>query len=290
MQVNVVLILALLCHFESTNGGTALNRLLESVEKATLFLRNEYKDFNLDGILGYQLLLDQIRGTLEKWRSKLELPIYRWLFLNQMEKQLHFLIKQSKYYLEKNDPQYFNHFKDFITDTFWIIPSSYNQTNPDLEYSDFEISEDCLIEEVSDRCITLLLGTWNGTGEPCVVSEPCKKIMTKHGCTDYSLSHQLLYFMVGKSKGCTNSLFLQEYFHYTNVFCANMMKTNIEIESNGYSNLKRDLFMENILLCGLSQYSDFYKSHWMDTIISWQDPGGCFGIDHVHLCFFMLLT
>lgn len=35
-------------------------------------------------------------------------------------------------------------------------------------------------------------------GTPCIVTKPCLDTMTHFGCPYYSLSHQLLYFMVGK--------------------------------------------------------------------------------------------
>lgn len=35
-------------------------------------------------------------------------------------------------------------------------------------------------------------------GTPCIVTKPCRDTMTHFGCPHYSLSHQLLYFMIGK--------------------------------------------------------------------------------------------
>lgn len=35
-------------------------------------------------------------------------------------------------------------------------------------------------------------------GTPCIVTKPCRDTMTRFGCPYYSLSHQLLYFMIGK--------------------------------------------------------------------------------------------
>ncbi|XP_040296569.1 UPF0764 protein C16orf89 homolog [Bufo bufo] len=101
--------------------------------------------------------------------------------------------------------------------------------------------------------------------------------MKKKGCTGYSLSHQLLFFIAGRMKRCRSDPFVQDFGYYTNVFCSNMMKINLDIEHSGYPLHQQDLFMENIMLCGLCGYSDFYKLEWMNKIISWQDPIlGCF--------------
>lgn len=34
-------------------------------------------------------------------------------------------------------------------------------------------------------------------GTPCIVTKSCRDTMTQFGCPHYSLSHQLLYFMIG---------------------------------------------------------------------------------------------
>lgn len=39
-------------------------------------------------------------------------------------------------------------------------------------------------------------------GTPCIVTKPCRDTMTQFGCPHYSLSHQLLYFMIGKMVSC----------------------------------------------------------------------------------------
>nr|KAF6439895.1 hypothetical protein HJG63_001714 [Rousettus aegyptiacus] len=63
-----------------------------------------------------------------------------------------------------------------------------------------------------------------------------------------------------------------------NIFCANMMDLNWRAEAIGYAYPTRDIFMENILFCGIGGFSDFYKLRWLEAILSWQKPQeGCFG-------------
>nr|XP_048724032.1 UPF0764 protein C16orf89 homolog isoform X1 [Caretta caretta] len=81
-------------------------------------------------------------------------------------------------------------------------------------------------------------------GKSCIVTRACRNIMTKFGCSDYSLSHQLFYFMFADVKGCSDHLFLRAQY-YKNIFCACMMKINLVIESTGFRFSSRDLFMEN---------------------------------------------
>ncbi|KAM4631597.1 UPF0764 protein C16orf89 homolog [Discoglossus pictus] len=177
-------------------------------------------------------------------------------------------------YLNIDNPDYFYAFKGFFQQDFWIPPSCWKQTNLNLVKLE---ESDCLLLGVSNECLARLFGTWDTTKESCDVPEKCQNLMTKSGCTDYALSHQQFYLMIGRMNKCNHSLFHQEFDHYSDIFCANMMKTNIKIENDGYPLTWQDLFMENIMFCGLSNFSDFYKKFWLEKIISWQHSSGCFG-------------
>ncbi|XP_074988901.1 UPF0764 protein C16orf89 homolog isoform X1 [Caretta caretta] len=134
-------------------------------------------------------------------------------------------------------------FEPILGRNFWMLPHSWNQTNSSLAYSMFD-GISCFTEEMSDKCFTYLLGTWKDNGKSCIVTRACRNIMTKFGCSDYSLSHQLFYFMFADMKGCSDHLFLRAQY-YKNIFCACMMKINLVIESTGFRFSSRDLFMEN---------------------------------------------
>lgn len=103
--------------------------------------------------------------------------------------------------------------------------------------------------------------------------------MTTVNCADYSLSHQLLYLIIAEIKNCTDIVKLRKAVsiqHLKKVYCTNMMKINLEIEDEDFPLHRRDLFMENIMLCGMIGYSDFIKTQWLEAILSWQNPTGCY--------------
>eukprot|EP00063_Salmo_salar_P066269 XP_014041104.1 PREDICTED: UPF0764 protein C16orf89 homolog [Salmo salar] len=106
-------------------------------------------------------------------------------------------------------------------------------------------------------------GKNNGT--PCIVTKSCRDTMTRFGCPNYSLSHQLLYFMLGANRGCSAMLKgdmrpsranLTER-QYQGIFCSNMLKGNMDIIQKNFTGETQDIFIENILLCGLAGFSDF---------------------------------
>ncbi|XP_048645153.1 UPF0764 protein C16orf89 homolog isoform X3 [Marmota marmota marmota] len=158
---------------------------------------------------------------------------------------------------------------------FWKLPRTWTHTNTSLVYPVLE-PEDSFSEESSDACLVQLLGTGDSS-QPCRIPDFCRTRVTQPNCSGYRLSHQLLFFLWARMRGCTEGLFHQSQ-HYISVFCANMMELNRRAEAIGYAYPTRDLFMENIMLCGISGFSDFYKLRWLEAILSWQRPWeGCFG-------------
>ncbi|XP_040539210.1 UPF0764 protein C16orf89 homolog isoform X1 [Gallus gallus] len=249
--------------------------IIPVLEKVTVFMENRYQDINLDAVLGFRVLQGYLKGALEKWPLEHELLAQR-AQVESMIKKLSSLLEKATHSLVQNDPEYFKEFAPILGPHFWIFPHSWNQTDPLMAYSSFG-STNCFTEKMSDACFTYLLGTWKENGKSCIVTSACRNTMTKPACSNYCLSHQLLYFIFADVKGCSDHLFLKTQ-DYKNMFCASMMKINLEIEHNGFNISSRDLFMENIMLCGMSGFSDFYKLRWLEKILTWQMPKeGCFG-------------
>nr|XP_009678593.1 PREDICTED: UPF0764 protein C16orf89 homolog isoform X2 [Struthio camelus australis] len=249
--------------------------ILLALEKATVFMESQYQDINLDAVLGFHILQGYLEGTLEKWSSEHQSLAQR-AQVESLVRKLSSVIEKATHFLAQNDPKYFKEFEPILGPDFWVFPRLWNQTDSLLAYSAFGGTK-CLTEEISDLCLTYLLGTGKESGKSCIVTSTCRNIMTKLGCSDYSLSHQLFYFMFADLKGCSDHLFLRAQY-YKNIFCASMMKINLEIETNGFQFSSRDLFMENIMFCGMSGFSDFYKLRWLEAILTWQKANeGCFG-------------
>ncbi|XP_043945722.1 UPF0764 protein C16orf89 homolog [Protopterus annectens] len=279
----IFLALILLSPSASSATDDLSKNIIEALQKVIFFMESEYKNINLDGAFGFRILQVQMEDIVKKWGPVLGCRPQH-LLIECLLKQLKLLLEKTESALRRNDPQYYQEFEPILRSNFWILPHMWNQTDPTLVYHVLK-DQECFHEETSDKCIGLLLGTWRNGGVPCMVTDTCKNIMTQPGCPDYSLSHQLLYIRIWKLKGCHHiledgwseaaaSLAAQDF---ESVFCSNMMQGNLKIEVNGFPPHLRDLFMENILLCGLAGFSDFYKSHWLKLILSWQDPDtGCF--------------
>ncbi|XP_013817124.1 UPF0764 protein C16orf89 homolog [Apteryx mantelli] len=276
MSYALLLLLISLCQCSLLKSEPdARSSVISALERATVFMESQYQDLNLDAVLGFHILQGYLKGTLEKWSLAHESLAQR-AQVESLLRKLSSLTEKATHFLAQSDPKYFKEFEPVLGPHFWVFPRLWNQTDSSLAYTAFD-STKCLTEEMSDSCLTYLLGTWKESGKSCIVTSTCRNIMTKPGCSDYSLSHQLFYFMFADMKGCSDHLFLRTQY-YKNIFCASMMKINLAIESNGFKFSSQDLFMENIMFCGMSGFSDFYKLRWLEAILTWQKPKeGCFG-------------
>uniref|UniRef100_W5MIN6 Chromosome 16 open reading frame 89 n=1 Tax=Lepisosteus oculatus TaxID=7918 RepID=W5MIN6_LEPOC len=264
-----------------------ISDVLSSLDRAAGFFENEFRDINLDGVVGYRILSVELAEALKRWQDTDPGSSAHLSRAQGLARRLNDIIAQAVTVLQHSDPKYYREFEPILETRFWTVPDVWNTSDPTLAYAKLRDME-CYDEQLSDKCMTLLLGTWKDNGTPCIVTKSCRETMTRFGCPRYSLSHQLLYFMMGRMQGCSNILQGEHrqaranltIRDYEKIFCSNMMKSNVEFEKDGYPSQTRDIFIENIMLCGLAGFSDFYKSSWLQHIFFWQDPEeGCFGKD-----------
>ncbi|XP_061761634.1 UPF0764 protein C16orf89 homolog [Nerophis ophidion] len=264
-----------------------IDDVLGSLSKGASFLERQHEHINLDGVVGFLLLQAQLKEAVRMWPHSDPVSWAQRAASVDLVKRLDRSFDNAIAALQQNDPTYYREFEPLLTWTFWQVPQEWNTTDPSLVYPSANTSE-CYDEQLSDKCLTLLLGTWKTKGTPCIVTKPCQDTMTRFGCPYYSLSHQLLYFIIGKMNGCSNLLkgdmrasrTNMTELNYRKIFCSNMMKTNQDIISDGLTQQTVDIFIENILICGLAGFSDFYKADWLQHILRLQDGElGCFGRD-----------
>ncbi|XP_053507743.1 UPF0764 protein C16orf89 homolog [Ictalurus furcatus] len=264
-----------------------IDDILDSLSKGVNFFEQQSRNMNLDGVTGYVILQAQLQEAMKSQTHSDSLNFSQRSIAMSLVKKLDRSLALAVASLQEMDPKYYKEFEPVLSASFWSLPREWISTDPSLTYASPR-SVECYDEQLGDKCMTLLLGTWKDNGTPCIVTKACRDTMTQFGCPHYSLSHQLLYFMIGTMKGCTRMLKGEVRLsqvnitveHYQRIFCSNMMKSNQEISIKGITEQTQDIFIENILLCGLAGFSDFYKATWLQHILAWQDKKlGCFGKD-----------
>ncbi|XP_078520463.1 UPF0764 protein C16orf89 homolog [Lissotriton helveticus] len=276
MPSALVMFMLLSVNLTPARSETLMDDLILALEKLTLYLENNFQDFNLDGFVGFRFLTDWIPVILEKWAGDSQMHS-KSQKLAKIERTVSSVIERSTDSLKQADLEYFSGLGPLLIKGFWKPSTPWTQTDPLLAYHQFK-SCTFYTEELSDECLMNIFGTRKGNVTACTVPPFCRKMETYFGCSRYFLSHQLFYFMIAKRKGCSDPLFKNGTHDYEKIFCSSMMKVSQKIEEDGYPFREQDLFMENIMFCGLSGYSDFLKSKWLKQILAWQEPDtGCFG-------------
>ncbi|XP_019745486.1 UPF0764 protein C16orf89 homolog [Hippocampus comes] len=270
-----------------SSRAEVIDDVLGSLSKGAAFLERQHQHINLDGVVGFLMLQAELKEAVRTWPHSDPVSWAQRTAAVELVKHLDSSFDNAVAALRHNDPKYYQEFEPLLSWKFWQVRRERSSTDASLVYAATTASE-CYDEQLSDKCLTLLLGTWKQKGTPCIVTKPCRDTMTQFGCPHYSLSHQLLYFIIGKLKGCSNLLkgdtrasrANMTERSYQKIFCSNMMKTNQDIIADGLSQQTADIFIENILICGLAGFSDFYKADWLQHILRLQDVElGCFGRD-----------
>ncbi|XP_017260921.2 UPF0764 protein C16orf89 homolog isoform X2 [Kryptolebias marmoratus] len=261
--------------------------ILGSLSRGVSFLERQHEHINLDGAVGFTMLQAELKEAVRTWPHTDPVSWAQRTAANALLRRLDPSLDKAVAALKQNDPKYYREFEPLLTWKFWLIPPERRSTDPSLVYPSTMTSE-CYDEQLSDKCLTLLLGTWKMSGTPCIVTKLCRDTMTRFGCPHYSLSHQLLYFLIGRMRGCNDLLKgdmratrtnMTEQ-NYQEIFCSNMMKANRDIVTSGLTEQTVDIFIENILICGLAGFSDFHQADWLQHILRMQDEEvGCFGRD-----------
>ncbi|XP_029545240.1 UPF0764 protein C16orf89 homolog isoform X2 [Salmo trutta] len=236
--------------FSATNAAheEVIDVILASLAKSASFLEQEHRNINLDGVVGYTILQAELKEAVRTWPHTDPLSWSQRTATVTLVKRLDQSLAKAVTELEKTDPKYYREFEPLLIWTFW-----------------------------------------KNNGTPCIVTKSCRDTMTRFGCPNYSLSHQLLYFMLGANRGCsamlkgdmrTSRANLTER-QYKGIFCSNMLKGNMDIIQKNFTGETQDIFIENILLCGLAGFSDFLKVDWLQHILRLQDQEvGCFTQPH----------
>ncbi|CAI9738423.1 Hypothetical predicted protein [Octopus vulgaris] len=249
------------------------------------FFGRVHRSVNLDAIIGTRMVADQFTVLLNRQLNATdplhELTDYTYLIEN-IQNLAEDISDKSIQYVAHNDPPYFKKIGQLLKKRFWEINHRTRDLNMDL-VAPFHTNEEHLREEASDNCIAEFFGTRVGATRSCDISDQCWTSMTGPGYIGYSLSHELFYLQIGQQFGCLKELEAKAARHsqpsldtLAEGFCSEMLLEANSFADNGLSPATNDLFMEQIGLCGMQGYHQFMKPDWLEHILSWQSPNGCY--------------
>ncbi|XP_034841239.1 uncharacterized protein [Maniola hyperantus] len=131
----------------------------------------------------------------------------------------------------------------------------------------------------SDECLISL--SRNPTNKKlssprCSVDDFCHDMLKRGTNFGYALTHRIVFLLMARfGRGC--SIFSEQTDRgLVQQFCSTAHAEAVYIAENGYG--LADLFMELITLCTVDGHSQFLHRIWMDNILKFQSPDGCFGV------------
>lgn len=131
----------------------------------------------------------------------------------------------------------------------------------------------------SDACLTQLFSS-----SLCRdVNTTCWETMTGGQHNGYGLTHQVLFLTIALKMNCTA---VMEHFSglygqppVTQILaskCAQVAEEAQDVAENGFPDWKKDLFFEQVTVCGFLNRDVFKNKSFMEAALSWQRDDGCF--------------
>ncbi|XP_048465714.1 UPF0764 protein C16orf89 homolog [Rhincodon typus] len=248
-RMNAALIVFTIVSFVSAQE-TRLNDVISGLQKATLFFENEYDHFTLDGVVGFRMLQAHLEDTLKGWSLSGPEAASQFKKVNDLIRRLDFTAAKAIEAVKVTDPVYFNGFQTVLQVDFWSFNPQWIKTDIKLVYPEVRNTE-CFGENISDRCMTQLLGTWYVLS---LNSTNVRRLEWKMNLKHYNTCIQL--------KLCKVLTRLQKVNIFNDCLNAQLMMKCLTFA---------------VMLCGQAGFSEFFKAQWLDHILAWQQPAGCFG-------------
>ncbi|XP_041474049.1 UPF0764 protein C16orf89 homolog [Lytechinus variegatus] len=276
--------------------ATLPRRLLVGIEKILNFFEQHSDELLVDALLGIKISNEQLNETLH------QIPEEETLLASAIRK----LINKGRKIMEVAVPNTRQRFEDFeviggVLKVHMNWPMVTKSLPPVVELQsekdDNKVSPECLspfrtdTESLSDHCISQLFPDErlaDTTSARCQLDDECiqRVFLSCHG---YDLTHQLLYLMIGIKSECSQVLAdrlremapssvqkQQTIESIIDGFCLDIYRESLNISAAGFPLNKRDLFIEQAVLCGLLNYIDFFRQDWVAINLSWQQPQGCY--------------
>lgn len=278
----LLLLIPFVCGAPSATSKTLLSHVISAVEKVLGFFNKDYSDINVDGLFGLRLGQGQLIEAVKDCKDNPGCTDDVLLRLRALEKSLSYTCDKAIPYVKELDENYYTRFRDTIDKPYLLPykPTSLNLSDPNTRVG----TDSSYDEEKGDACYARLMGTFKENDKllpKCNVTSNCFDYLSSGDKSGYAITHQLLYFIVVENVGCTSAL--ENEIHGDKVwdiqrrFCGRIYKEASKLVSSRQVFERRDLFLEQSVLCGSLGFEDFMREDWINMALRWPDKQeGCF--------------
>ncbi|XP_051169011.1 UPF0764 protein C16orf89 homolog isoform X2 [Leptopilina boulardi] len=259
------------------------NRQLKALQRVIDFMADRPEEMNIDAIFGLTLG----EAHLISASSHSNVRLLTWEQKNNLKK----LLKKCK--------KIRNQMKKILSIKSEIDSIGYsNLTDPIYWTGPIDWKSDFLKSTVPRKLIanheTIMNLLWNGRPNEdesdscivdtfkeveqniCQITDDCEMMLSEDDNPQgFATTHRLLLIMVSKAFDCEELKKISSD-KLIPKFCSSILQNLIDIERVGFPAPLPDLVMEEVLLCGAQGYLEFINDHWLNIILNWQEPSGCF--------------
>ncbi|XP_041348010.1 UPF0764 protein C16orf89 homolog [Gigantopelta aegis] len=283
INMAALLVLLLICCVSSTpqRKTELLNKLLSAVEKAADFFSSDYANINADGIFGLRIGQGQLIQIFEDCNQRHcdEKALSRIRRITSIVEET---CKSAMPYLKQLDEKYYNRFFPLMKEPYLLKyrPHTFRNLDKVKPGTNTEYNE-----EDGDSCFARIMGTYvDEKGEylpKCNTTQRCFDMMTHEGTAEYTITHQLFYFIIMEHTDCdkmAGGVITADNLRRVEQKLCKIIYKEAETLWNGQDVFlgHQDLFMEQGVLCGILGFENFMRTDWVRAVLRWQTHEGCF--------------
>ncbi|KAM7532685.1 hypothetical protein Aperf_G00000130328 [Anoplocephala perfoliata] len=253
-----------------------------ATERALVFMLRNYQTMNLDGAMGIRILQGTYNQLIEAYGT--DLPEGFVEKLQQLERLADEAGALGAMTAAMKTPFYFSKAGFLLEAELWqfLLPKRPLELLPTSKMEQI-LRHDDVPEDLFDYCFHEFVG--NDLYNHCNISNKCFTNMNADKFSSYSLTHQVLYYLVGLGAGCEaqlidmvgRSLAIGSVESQLRRFCSRIDAEARTLAENDFPKEMRDLFMEQVGVCGIAGFTQIARPEWIDQILKWQSPtSGCF--------------
>ncbi|GIX74846.1 UPF0764 protein C16orf89 homolog [Caerostris darwini] len=261
----------------STNEAALLNRTIDALERVLRYMQGAVSAINLDGVFCVRRVAEQLQAFLKFEPQVFQGIRFQLEHLLAMARQC---ADEAMLFVQQEYTVYSLAVGFLMTNgtkLLWYpsqnIPRSMIEKPISCKDYNFNLT-------INDLCLSELGGPRYRNSNPCDLSDECLKEKTKPNQRGYELTHQVLYWEMLEIWGCQDHIPKS----LRDKLCANVLRDAEFTEKTNFPEHEHDLFMEQIGLCGFWGYKDFHKQKWLEKVLEWQKPTGCYTGDVEYMC------
>ncbi|KAA0191375.1 UPF0764 protein C16orf89 [Fasciolopsis buskii] len=271
----------------SSEIGSLLNAVIDGIQRTLKFLLANVNEINLDGIIGPRDVEGSTNALLVRYWQRMPYRLVRQLI--RIRQLAHDVGEAGVRVVSKKMPFYYSRVFHHVQPYSWALYRPPDDLNYSLTWTEAG-KQDSWEEKLSDDCMHELIN--KSEDGRCNLSPQCWRVVTSDQQCGYSLTHQVIYILTGINSGCLGELEHLAKLTTPERSVDKLLRTlctRIMIEANhiavaNFTLEYRDLFMEQIGVCGEAGFVDQTELSWLKQILSWQAPSGCYyQFDHENL-------